>query len=399
MEPDPRFPDCGDRPAIAIVSNSQTPYRLALHRRIARELPEVCLWSLYTHETSNSSWKFDAPAEIRPVQFGQGESSEHQDRLAGAWREWRRGGRVIRWITRHDIRFVVAMGYNDLGRVRLIRWCRRHGVPCFLFGDSNIHGDATGLKAVIKRPIVRWIVRSCAGVLPCGTLGRAYFLKYGARPDRIFYFPYEPDYALIEQITPAEIDAAVEKFRLPPGRRIVYSGRLVAHKRVDLLVDAFTEIASRRPDWNLVIVGGGGHSAELQARVPTALAGRVTWVGFVDDQAAIAAVCRSADVLVLPSDFEPWALVVNEAVAAGMAVVCSSVVGAAAELVRDGVNGRLFPAGDGAALSAALWDVTDPARIDAMKAASPAVLADWRRRGDPVDGLRGALRSTGVLGS
>jgi glycosyltransferase involved in cell wall biosynthesis len=393
----PDLPDCNDRPAIAIVSNSQTPYRLALHRRIARELPEVCLWSLYTHETSNSSWAFDAPAEIRPVQFGQGESSQHQDRLAGAWREWRRGGRVIRWIKQHHIRFVVAMGYNDLGRIRLIRWCRRRGVPCFLFGDSNIQGDAAGLKAVIKRPIVRWIVKSCAGVLPCGTLGREYFLKYGADQDRIFYFPYEPDYGLIENLTPAEIAAAIAKFNLPPGRRIVYSGRLVPHKRVDLLVDAFVQIARQRPEWNLVIVGGGTQSGSLQAKVPAELARRVTWVGFVDDQAAIAAVCRAGDVLVLPSDFEPWALVVNEAVAAGMAVVCSDVVGAAAELVRDGVNGRLFPAGNGPALSAALLDVTDPARIDAMKAASAGVLADWRKRGDPVAGLRAALQAAGVV--
>ena len=133
---------------------------------------------------------------------------------------------------------------------------------------------------------------------------------------------------------------------------------------------------------------------ELQA---AAVPGRVTWAGFVDEQATVSAVYRNADVLVLPSDYEPWALVVNEAVAAGLAVVASDVVGAAAELVRDGVNGRLFPPGDLARLTAALRDVTDPANVDRMRAASAGVLADWRRRGDPVDGLRAAMRSAGVL--
>src|SRR5450432_3226103 len=41
------------RPGVAIITNSQTPYRLALHLRIARELPQLRLWSLFTHDTSN----------------------------------------------------------------------------------------------------------------------------------------------------------------------------------------------------------------------------------------------------------------------------------------------------------------------------------------------------------
>ena len=388
-----------DRPAIAIVSNSQTPYRLHLHRRIAAEVPQVKLWSLYTHQTSNSDWKFVAPPEIGPVQFGAGESIAGQARLGGQLREWRRGGRIARWLAAHDVRFVVMMGYNDAGRVRLIRWCRRRGVPCFLFGDSNVHGDtANGVKRLLKRLVVGRVVRSCAGVLACGSLGRAYFRRYGASDDRIFYFPYEPDYDLIRSLPAETIAAARQRFGLTGDRRrLVYSGRLAREKRVDLLVNAFVALAADRPEWDLIVVGDGPQRSALQSSVPAALSARVVWTGFVDDQATVSAVYRSADVLVLPSDYEPWALVVNEAAAAGLAIVASAVVGAAAELVRDGVNGRTFPPGDAAALTAALLDVTDPDHVDRMKAASADVLADWRRRGDPVDGLRQAMRSVGLL--
>jgi hypothetical protein len=48
-------------------------------------------------------------------------------------------------------------------------------------------------------------------------------------------------------------------------------------------------------------------------------------------------------------------------------------------------------------LTAALRDVTDAGRVDEMKVASPDVLADWRRRGDPIAGLRKALRFAGVI--
>jgi glycosyltransferase involved in cell wall biosynthesis len=89
--------------------------------------------------------------------------------------------------------------------------------------------------------------------------------------------------------------------------------------------------------------------------------------------------------------------VVNEATAAGLAVVCSAVVGAAAELVVDGVNGRLFTPGDLPQFTDRLRDVTAPGTIDRMKAASPGILADWRRRGDPVTGLRAALTAARIL--
>jgi glycosyltransferase involved in cell wall biosynthesis len=387
------------RPAIAIISNSQTPYRLHLHQRIASELPFVQLHSVYTHEFSNSKWEFAAPPEIGPVLFGKGESCNDQDRLSRLPREWRRGGRIIRWMKDNDIQFVVMMGYNDIGRMRMIRWCRRHSVPCFLFGDSNIYGDTrTGLRAWVKHIVVGWVVRSCAGILPCGSLGKLYFEKYGAKPDRIFYFPYEPDYDLIRNLPQATIADVKRRLGLRDDRRrLVYSGRLMSHKRVDLLFNAFLAVAQQRPDWDLVIIGRGSDEQNLRALIPPELADRFIWAGFVDDQAVVSAVYRCSDVLVLPSDFEPWALVINEAAAAGMAIISSNVVGAAAELVRDGINGKLFSAGDLQGLTAAILTVTAPQTIDAMKFASTAVLADWQKRGDPVNGLLQAIQSVGLV--
>lgn len=379
-----------DRPALAIVANALTPYRLHFHRRIVCELPEVALWSLFTHDQSDSPWSAEPPADIRPVAFGRGEPTARQGRPRHALHEWRKGGRIIRWLREHDVRAVVVGGYNDPARLRIIRWCHKARVPCFLFADSNIRGDnATGLKARVKRAYVGGVLRLCAGALCCGSLGREYFVRYGMTPERVFDCPYEPDYDLIRSTPPAP---------LPAGRRhLIYSGRLAPVKRVDLLLDAFAGVAPERPEWNLLVAGGGSLRGELEARVPAALADRVRWLGFLDDQAALSALYRAADVLVLPSDYEPWAVVVNEAVAAGLAVVASDAVGAAADLVRDGVNGRVFPHGDLATLIECLRDVTAPGHAEAMGAASAEVLADWRRAADPVAGLRQALLSVKAL--
>src|SRR4051812_34843187 len=124
-------------PVVAIISNALTPYRLHFHRRLVRELAGIEWWSLFTHGESNAPWQLEHEAEMRPVQFGPGEPADEQDRLRHFWHEYRKGGRVIRWLADHSARAVVLLGYNDPGRLRIIRWCGTHQVPLFLFGDSN----------------------------------------------------------------------------------------------------------------------------------------------------------------------------------------------------------------------------------------------------------------------
>jgi glycosyltransferase involved in cell wall biosynthesis len=179
-------------------------------------------------------------------------------------------------------------------------------------------------------------------------------------------------------------------------RRLIFSGRLVPEKRVDLLIDAFVAIASERPQWDLLIAGDGVLHDELHRRVPEALQQRVVWTGFLD-RGEPALAYHSADVLVLPSDNEPWALVVPEAMAAGLVVVSSNIPGASYELVEDGRTGRIFPAGNLEELKHALHEVTADEALPRFKAESRALLARYLEKVDPVAEVRRALVNTGVL--
>ena len=136
----------------------------------------------------------------------------------------------------------------------------------------------------------------------------------------------------------------MQKHGLTKGRRrLLFSGRLIPVKRPDLLVDAFVALAEQRPEWDLVILGDGDLKESLQKSVPSCLQDRIFWIPFQSEQQEVSAIYRACDLLVLPSNYEPWALVINEAVAAGLAVVATAVVAAAAELVVDGENGYLVP--------------------------------------------------------
>ncbi|MFN0011019.1 MAG: glycosyltransferase family 4 protein [Phycisphaerales bacterium] len=396
----PPAADPAGRPDVVVITNVPTPYRLALHRRIDNELREARLLTIYTHDVADQGWALDAGDRSRVFFFGQGDSVGASSGLRAVPREWRKGGRIIGFLKRVRPGAIMLCGYNDPGRLRILNWAHRSRVPVFMVADSNLRGEnLRGLKGLIKPHFVRRVVSMCDGVMPCGSYGGEYFLKYGARPDRIFHVPYEPDYGLIENLPQGTIDSTLAQFGLDPARkRIVFCSRLIPIKRPLLALDAFIAIASERPEWDLVMIGDGPLLADVRARIPAALAPRILAAGFIGEQAKISAIYRASHILLHPCVYEPWGVVINEAACAGMAIVCGDAVGAAGELVRQGVNGHLVPPDDIAALTRALLDATTPATLEKYRAASPAVLADWRRRGDPVKGIRAALRAVGVGG-
>jgi glycosyltransferase involved in cell wall biosynthesis len=391
-------PSRDTRPGFAILCRELTPYRVHFHRRVVRELPEFRLWTLLARDSAWSAWKLGDLPELNVVGLAEGTVDQMKTRPGHARLQWRIAANTVHWLEAHRPRVLMVAGYDEMSRVRAIRWANRRDVPVLFFGDSNIRCDTvTGWRRLVKRAVVPSILRRCDAVLCCGSLGRAYFRRYGVPDSRIFYSPVEPDYAQLEAVQPAVLDEARRGFGLEAARfRFVVSSRLVSYKRVDVAIDAFGRIASQRPDWDLVILGEGPDRSALQNRVPQGLRSRVKFTGFVGRQEVVTAVYQASHILVHPSAFEPWALVINEAAAARLAIVSSDGVGASAELVRDGVNGSVVPTGDVDAFAAAMLRASDPVRLEQLRTGSSRLLSAWRAQADPIAGVREALSAVGV---
>ncbi len=145
------------------------------------------------------------------------------------------------------------------------------------------------------------------------------------------------------------------------GKRVaLVVSRMVPIKNVMLAVEAMAIAAARHPDLVLVLVGDGPLRAAIEARAAALnLADRVVFAGAVPHQ-DVPAWYRTADVFVLPSEFDNSPNVALEAMASGVAVVATDV-GGLRQYVRDDVNGTLVPAGNAPALAAAIGRyVADP---------------------------------------
>lgn len=136
---------------------------------------------------------------------------------------------------------------------------------------------------------------------------------------------------------------------------IVAVGRLARQKGFDLLLRAFSEIASEHDTWNVVVVGEGAEKDSLlRLRDQLGLAERVQFVGYVRD---VEPWMAKAGLVVQPSRFEGFPNVVLESMGMGAAVISADCPSGPADLIEDGVNGRLVPVEDVGALAQSMAEL------------------------------------------
>jgi glycosyltransferase involved in cell wall biosynthesis len=136
---------------------------------------------------------------------------------------------------------------------------------------------------------------------------------------------------------------------------VVAAGRLVPVKRYDLLIEAFAVVAAERPDWQLRIYGKGEEHDRLQRLV--AELGLSNNVFLMGAAAPMEAEWVKGSIGAAASNFEPFGMTIVEAMRCGLPVVSTDCPYGPGEIIEDGVDGRLVPVGDRAALGAALLEL------------------------------------------
>jgi glycosyltransferase involved in cell wall biosynthesis len=165
-------------------------------------------------------------------------------------------------------------------------------------------------------------------------------------------------------LLPNGVDIRLATAVRPTGSTVdvVFAGRLIAEKNVDLLLRALARLAVEASPVRCLIVGDGPERGRLERlRAELGLASSVTFAGHLPSSRDVLAAMKSAKVLVLPSRREGFGMVVLEANACGLPVITVRHPGnAAAELVHDGRNGWVVPVDDAALAGAVRAAVTRP---------------------------------------
>lgn len=215
---------------------------------------------------------------------------------------------------------------------------------------------AATFKVRINETLDRLVLRRMDRVV-CVSEGQAIKVRRaGVTADRVIVIRNAIRTERFNHPDPAGRDRLRSLFDRPPARIVGAAGRLSPEKGFGVLITAAGRLAPDAPDVGFVIFGEGPLREELSRQIDAGgLAGRCLLAGFRDD---LDGLLPHLDLLVLPSFTEGLPNVVLEAFAAGVPVVATAV-GGTPEVVEDGVNGYLVPAGDPAALARRMRDVLD----------------------------------------
>jgi glycosyltransferase involved in cell wall biosynthesis len=339
---------------VAFICVLPSPYQRDLLAALAAR-PEVELSAFYMEKAAP-----DSPWPEKPL-------ASYEQYLPGFW--FGLGTRRVHanWPL-PDLRsfdFVVLNTLMSLTGQYLMR-VRLRGQRWLFWGEKLGHRVEAGFSC--KATIHQWLTSALHRAAGIVGIGRWATENYRARypAPRHFDIPYHCDLTpFLEQPRPTNGETVT----------FLFAGQMIARKGLDLLLEAFAGLPARA---RLLLVGREADLPTLLAALPEEVRSRIEYAGFQAPDALPPFFART-DVFVLPSRYDGWGVVVNQALGAGLPIICSDQVGAGYDLVAEGENGHIFPVGNVQKLRSAMQHFLDePSTIAQYGEASRARAAEWQ---------------------
>ena len=330
-----------------------SPYQRELFYALS-QLPELDIKVFYLEKSvADSPWP---EKELQP----------YEKVLAGTFLRWGASRFHLNWhlpsLNNTDI--VVINGYQNIVAQWILQ-TQSDRIPCIFWGEKMV-GTASGIKGKLQQ-IFANSLNKCAAIAAIGTKAQKdYQQRFPDKP--IFNIPYYCNLAKFSHNRPERPRTTIT---------IIFCGQMIVRKGVDLLLSAFSRIIANGLEAKLLLVGREAELPQMMSDLPPNVCDRIEYAGFQAPE-ALPEFFRQADIFVLPSRYDGWGVVVNQALGAGLPIICSDAVGAVTDLVEQGKNGSVFPAGNLDALYEALKKyVQDPTAIKAASEASITKSAFW----------------------
>jgi glycosyltransferase involved in cell wall biosynthesis len=319
---------------------------------------DVDLLAGYPHKFIGADWRRLEPFGFRATFVPE------------IYAEVRRGGYDAVWINGH------AVSANFIALLA----ARRAGLPVFMRCETHLGLAGSPMKKLLRRALLGAFYRLFDGFLAIGSANRAFYREMGVVDAKISLLPYTIDNARFlrdARLADEERAATRARFGIAPDRpAILYVSKLQRRKRPDDLLRAAQKLAGEGLAFDLVLAGSGEMLNDLK-EMAAASGLRVLFPGFVN-QSEMPRLLGACDIFALPAQNEPWGLIVNEAMCAGLPIVISKELGCAADLLRHGENGFGVAPGDIDALAGALRTLLrDPQLRAAMSRKSLEIISDW----------------------
>ena len=250
---------------------------------------------------------------------------------------------VISILRREKPRIVFCSEYNMLGILLVFfRFFCKSKFRLFTICDDSLD---IAISCKGKNRLVRnFLVRCFDGVIVSNLDVQRWYIKTFSNNTKFIYFPIiqDDERFRIELKNALSVSSLFEEqYKLKGKKILLFVGRLIPLKNVSFLIKAFGEVAASHPSAVVLIVGEGEEYSRLKGEVSRlGFEGRILFLGKKQGN-ELYAIYNIGQLFILPSIYEPFGAVTNEALLSGCYTLCSSVAGSV-DLVKEGENGDIF---------------------------------------------------------
>ena len=253
--------------------------------------------------------------------------------------------------------------------------CLVYKTPVLFMTDANVLAESLkpAWKIKLKKIVLGgFLFKQARGFLASGILNGKLYEYYGVPKNKIKLFPFSWGYKeVVEKFEQSRKNRDEERKKMGINEEdfiILYAGRLSSEKMPLIVIDAYAKV--KRKNKKLFLVGDGVLKSDAERRIENLKLQGISITGF-KPRNQVFEYYNIADVLVLPSKFETWGIVVNEAMCFDLPVITSDMVGAAPDLIDDGQNGFIFKMNNAEDLAE---------KIEKLMSLSKDEILDFRRK-------------------
>ncbi len=336
--------DAPRRLKVLYLTNIPSPYRVDFFNELGKQCDLTVLYERKAATDRDSSWSGDGATTFTEV-FLPGIRTKADAALCPS---------VLKHLRDRSFDIVVVGGYSTPTGMLAIVAMKALRIPFILNADGGFVREDHPMVRRVKA----WFIGGATAWLSTGQATSEYLEHYGARREAIHVYPFTSVRAADVASNPATKSERADLRRalgIREAHCIVSVGQFIHRKGFDVLIRAAAELGR---DVGVYIIGG--RETEEYSRLRADL--KASNVHFVDFLPAdrLRQYYRAADLFVLPTRTDVWGLVVNEAMAQGLPVVTTDRCGAGLEMIQDGLNGRIVPVDDVAALANAVRSLLAP---------------------------------------
>lgn len=301
---------------------------------------------------------------------------------------------VISDLIKNRYDFLWMNGHNSFTNIIAVITAKIIGIKLLMRADTQLNVERSKIKKITRKPVMKLFYKLFYGFLYIGTRNREYYKYIGVADNKLFLVPFSVNndffISTVEDVKNNKIEIK-NKFNLNNNNlNIIYASKLMKRKNPIDLLKAYEIVKKKFENVNLIFVGTGEEEENLKNYVEKNRIKDVFFLGFLN-QSELPEIFAVSDIFVLPAINEPWGLIINEAMCAGLPIIVSDVVGAVPDLLKEGINGYSFVAGDIEQLADKLYLILsdDNLRI-LMGEKSREIISKWSYN-ECIKGIKQAL--------